>query len=231
MNYELSEKRKEIKRKLRKLDNLPINFCVIRNLNQMIENEKVSLFQIAEYIEKDYNLTIKLLKLANSAFYGFPRKISTVKQALMFLGVNVLKILVITIPAFEAIQKENYELWEHLTGVATCAKIIAEQTNISDPIEIATIATAGLLHDIGKIIEIFIFKEEFQKIVSSTSQEKTFYQAEKETIGIDHAEIGAFLMNQWIFPENLIEPVLFHHNPENSKQFKKKLLSFILQIS
>ncbi len=219
MNFDPSEKRKEVKKKLRKLEGLPTLPPIIQRLNQMVEDERTSLCQIAELIEKDQVITTKVLRLANSAFYGFPRKVSTVQQALMLLGINVLKILIMTSSIFEIIHKEDVGLWEHSIGVAACSKIIAEKLGISDPPEIAT---AGLLHDLGRVIEMVAFKEEFQKITSLISQGKEPLQAEREILGIDHAEIGAFLMSQWNLPERLIEAVSSHHNLEKTKKFKKE---------
>jgi HD-like signal output (HDOD) protein len=137
-----SEKRKEVKKKLRKLEGLPTLPPIVQKLNALIEDERSSLTQIADLIEKDQVITTKVLRLANSAFYGFPRKVSTVQQAMMLLGINVLKILIMTSSIFEIISKEDVGLWEHSVGVAACAKILAEMKEVSDPQEIAT---AGLL--------------------------------------------------------------------------------------
>lgn len=219
MTISPSEKRKEVKKKLRKLEGLPTLPPIIQRLNQMIEDERTSLHQIAELIEKDQAITTKVLRLANSAFYGFPRKVATVQQAMMLLGINVLKILIMTSSIFEIIHKEDVGLWEHSIGVAACSKIIGEKIGISDPQEIAT---AGLLHDLGRVIEMVAFREEFQRISELISQGKDPLLAEKEVLGIDHAEIGAFLMSQWNLPERLIEAVASHHNLENTKKYKKE---------
>jgi HD-like signal output (HDOD) protein len=156
-----SEKRKEVKKKIRKLEGLPTLPPIIQKLNTLIEDERSSLTQIADLIEKDQVITTKVLRLANSAFYGFPRKVSTVQQAMMLLGINVLKILIMTSSIFEIISKEDVGLWEHSVGVAACAKILAEMKEVSDPQEIAT---AGLLHDIGKVVQMIAFKEDYEEV-------------------------------------------------------------------
>lgn len=213
------EKRKAVKKRLRKLEGVPTLPPIVQRLNQMIEDERVSLNQIAEIIEKDQVITTKVLRLANSAFYGFPRKVSTVNQAMMFLGINVLKILIMTSSIFEIIHKEDVSLWEHSIGVAACARIISEKANIPEPQEIAT---AGLLHDLGRVIEMVTFKEEFTAIKMLVEKGEDALNAERSILGIDHAEIGAFLMTQWNLPERLIEAVQAHHFLENAKKYKKE---------
>jgi len=219
MNFDPSEKRKEIKKKLRKLEGLPTLPPIVQRLNLMIEDERTSLSQIAELIEKDQVITTKVLRLANSAFYGFPRKVSTVQQAIMLLGINVIKILIMTSSIFEIIHKEDVGLWEHSVGVAACSKILAERVEAGDPQEIAT---AGLLHDLGKVILMVSFKEEYEMIKELVSQGVEPLKAEVEVLGIDHAEIGAFLMRQWNLPERLIAGVAGHHQLNSVKTFKKE---------
>ncbi len=219
MDLDISEKRKIVKKKLRRLEGLPTLPPIVQRLNKLIENEETSLNQIAELIEKDQVITSKILRLANSAFYGFPKRISTVQNALMFLGVNIIKILIITSSIFDIIYKEDVKLWEHSVGVATCARILAEKLEIKDPQEVAT---AGLLHDLGKIIEKVSFKEEYKKIEELVQDGKSPLLAEKEIFGLDHAEIGAFLMRIWNLPDRLIEAVEAHHELEKAKDFKKE---------
>lgn len=216
---DIYEKRKEVKRKLRKMEGLPTLPPIVQKLNTMIEDEKVSLSQIAEVIEKDQVITSKILRLANSAFYGFPKRISTVKNALMLLGLNVVKILITTLSIFEILHREDVGLWEHSIGVAACCKIIAEKLGLKDPQEIAT---AGLLHDLGRVIEKVGFPEEYSKIIELIKDGKDPLQAEEEVLGINHAEIGASLMRLWNLPDRLIEAVEAHHDLKRAKEFKKE---------
>lgn len=219
MNLDLSEKRKAVKRKLRKLEGLPTLPPIVQKLNKMIEDEKTSIHQIADLIEKDQIITTKILRLANSAFYGFPKKVSTVQNALMLLGINIVKVLIITSSIFDIIYKEDVDLWEHSIGVAACSKILAERLELKEPQEVAT---AGLLHDLGKIVEKVSFKEDYKKILELMQNNKDPLKAEKEILGIDHAEIGSFLMRIWNIPDRLIEAVDAHHELEKAKKFKKE---------
>jgi len=219
MNLDPLEKRKSVKKKLKKLEGLPTLPPIVQRLNLMIEDEKTSIHQIANLIEKDQVITSKILRLANSAFYGFPKKVSTVQNALILLGINVVKVLIITSSIFEIIYKEDVGLWEHSIGVAACSKILAEKVGLKEPQEVAT---AGLLHDLGRIIQKVSFKEEYEKILELTKNGKDPLQAEKEILGIDHAEMGSFIMKTWNLPDRLVEAVDAHHEFEKAKEFKKE---------
>ncbi len=212
-----SEKRKEVKKKLRKLEGLPSLPPIVQKLNALIEDERSSISQIAELIEKDQVITTKVLRLANSAFYGFPRKVSTVQQAMMLLGINVLKILIMTSSLFEIIHKEDIGLWEHSIGVAACTKIMAEKKELTDAQELAT---AGLLHDLGKVVQMLTFKEDYLKVKDLVRSGMDLLEAENIIFGMDHAEMGSFLMRQWNLPEKLIEIVYAHHDLSRIKKFK-----------
>jgi len=219
MNPDLLEKRKAVKKKLRKLEGLPTLPPIVQKLNVMIEDEKTSIHQIADLIEKDQVITTKLLRLANSAFYGFPKKVSTVRNALMLLGFNVVKVLILTSSIFDIIYKEDVGLWEHSIGVAACSKILAEKLGLKEPQEVAT---SGLLHDLGIIIQKVAFKEDYEKINELIKNGMDALSAEKEILGIDHAEMGSFLMRSWNLPDRLVEAVDAHHELERAKEFKKE---------
>lgn len=214
-----SEKRKEVKKKLKKLEGLPTLPPIVQKLNQMIEDEKVSLNQIAEVIEKDQVITSKLLRIANSAFYGFPKRISTVQNAIFLLGINVIKILIMTSSIFEIIHREDVGLWEHSIGVAACCKILAEKFSLKEPQEVAT---AGLLHDLGRVIQKVSFKDEYEEIRKLVEKGTEPLKAEEDVMGLNHADIGAFLLRHWNLPERLIETVLAHHELEKAKEFKRE---------
>ncbi|MCS7278950.1 MAG: HDOD domain-containing protein [Thermodesulfobacteriaceae bacterium] len=215
----ISEKRKEVRKKLKKLEGLPTLPPIVQKLSHMIEDEKVSLNQIAEVIEKDQVITSKLLRIANSAFYGFPKRISTVQSAIFLLGINVIRILIMTSSIFEIIHREDVGLWEHSIGVAACSKILAERISLKEPQEIAT---AGLLHDLGRVIQKVSFKEEYEEIRNLVKRGVDPLKAEEEILGLNHSDLGAFLLRQWNLPERLIETVLAHHELEKAKEFKRE---------
>jgi putative nucleotidyltransferase with HDIG domain len=155
-----------------------------------------------------------VLRLVNSAFYGFPGRVSTVSNALILLGVNVVKSLALTSSIFEIMEKNVVGLWEHSMGAAVAANCISRALKLPDPEETST---AALLHDIGKVIIKIKLEKDFDLLTSlMTEKNLSMLEAEHAVLETDHAEIGGWLARSWLLPEKLIEPVAFHHNVEGS---------------
>ncbi|HIE32504.1 MAG TPA: HDOD domain-containing protein [Thermodesulfobacteriaceae bacterium] len=221
------DKRREIKKKLRSLQGLPTLPPIVVKLTQMIGDDTVSAPQIAAVIERDQVLTSKVLRLVNSAFFGFPRRISTVSNAIVLLGFNVIRTLVITASIFEIMQSRDIGLWEHSLGVAAVSGILAKKLEIPNPEEVAI---AGLLHDLGKVVERASLPEDYKAIQNLVEAGGIpWREAEREILHMDHAEIGGYLLNRWNLPERLIEPVAFHHEIKKAKKFQ--LETAVIQLA
>jgi len=174
--------------------------------------------QIEDILRQDPGLTANLLKLANSAYFGIPSKVGSVRQALMLLGLKRLIQLVVATCASAIIDRgvPGYdlpagELWRHSLAVSVAAKGLAGELKLRAADEIFT---AGLLHDIGKLILGQFVQEEYPQIERALAQGMAFEAAEKAVIGIDHAEIGAHVLAQWALPDNIVHAVRWHHAPE-----------------
>ncbi len=216
----LEEKARKIKKRLKSLQSLPTLPPVVTKLTHLLADEKTTAVQLAEVIEKDQVLTSKVLKMVNSAFYGFPRRISTVSTAIVLLGFNVIRTLIITASIFEMMQSEDLSLWEHSLGVAAASGLLAQKLELQNPEEVTT---AGLLHDLGKVVIRSEFPETYQEILARVKEKGlSFREAEKEILGLDHSEIGEFLTNHWNLPERLVEPIAFHHQIEKARKYKKE---------
>ncbi len=216
----MEAQKREIKRKLRQLQSLPTLPPVVSRLTKLIGDENTTALQIAEVIEKDQVLTSKVLKMVNSAFYGFPKRISTVSSAIVLLGFNVIRTLVLTASIFEMMQSEDLGLWEHSLGVAAASGILAQHLELKNQEEVAT---AGLLHDLGKVVIRAEFPHFYKQILRLVEQEKlSFLEAEKQILGMYHGEIGEFLVRRWNLPERLVEPIAFHHEVEKARKYKKE---------
>ncbi|MCX7913121.1 MAG: HDOD domain-containing protein [Thermodesulfovibrionales bacterium] len=218
---------KTIQSELQKIDTIPTIPDNFKKILRIIENPKASLSTICNFIINDQALTSRVLKMVNSPIYGFPGRISSVNQALLLLGLNAVRGLLLGISAFEIMQKAMAGLWEHSLATTITARFIAQKKGISDPEEVSV---AGLLHDIGKVILIIKFPEEYEKVLRRASQEEVLiFKAEKEIFGITHAEAGAIVCRKWNFPQNLIEMVEYYHNPQYSQRFP--LQTAIVHIS
>lgn len=189
----------------------------------LLDNPDVSFSKIEEIIRYDPGLTANILKLTNSAYFGIPVKVHSVKQAMSLLGWKRLMQLVMTlcmsslmnkpIPGYDLPQGE---LWRHSVAVSIAAENIVKALNIPDADEVFT---AALLHDVGKLILGGFVKKDMEFIQDMVAKGFSFDVAEHIILGTDHAEVGANILKQWSFPEELVNAVSWHHNPEDCKNF------------
>jgi putative nucleotidyltransferase with HDIG domain len=208
-------KKSQFHRALREVKNLPTLPGIIAKLTRMAEDPDTTTEQMGKVISKDHILAAKLLKLVNSAFYGFPQKISSLNSAIILLGFNVIKSLIISSSIFELMESQDVELWEHSLGCAVVCSVLAKRLDVSDPEEVST---AGLIHDIGKVAIKMELKQEFETLQQMVHDRQiSMFDAEKELLGIDHAEVGGWLAKSWNLPTKLVEPIACHHNPLEAK--------------
>jgi len=183
----------------------------------VLKSNTSSVSAIAEVIAKDPSLSARLLKLVNSAFYGFPSKVDTIPRAVMIIGVAELSMLaagVSTIQAFTGIPEELVnmrEFWKHSIACGVLARNIARRKAGLSP---ERLFVGGLLHDIGRLVMYKrLPRASTQALLFSRFNGLPFFEAEKDVLGFEHARIGAMLMKEWKFPSSLSNMVKFHHNP------------------
>lgn len=207
-------RKKQFQKALREVKNLPTLPGIIAKLTRMAEDPDTTTEQMGKVISKDHILAAKLLKLVNSAFYGFPQKISSLNSAIILLGFNVIKSLIISSSIFELMEGEDVDLWEHSLGCAVVCNVLARRLEVSDPEEVST---AGLIHDIGKVAIKIELPGEFEAIASMVREKQVSMRtAEKEILGLDHAEVGGWLARSWNLPPKLVEPITCHHHPSEA---------------
>lgn len=210
----MDDKRSEIRRIIRDTKTLPTLPGVIAKLSSMAQNNSISAQEIARVVSSDQVLSAKILKLVNSAFYGFSGRVSTVSNALILLGVNVVRSLAVSSSIFEIMGKNVVGLWEHSMGAAVAANVISKQLKLPEPEETST---AALLHDIGKVIIKIKLQEDYGRLTAHLAEKGLMMrEAERELLDTDHAEIGEWLAKTWLLPEKLIEPIAWHHDVEKS---------------
>lgn len=200
-------------------DNLPALPNVVNEIMEQMENEDVVPMDFTEIISKDPIITGKTLKLANSAFYGYSRSIDTISQAVVILGLDTLRSLVIAVSAHNlfkstksSLQLDLEKLWQHSLFTAICAKSIVRKLGFNNP---EKYFIAGLLHDVGKILMLNYINKYYEKIEDTANKGKyPFYLAEKKVLGYNHQEIGEKLVFFWKLPQLIIDVVGFHHQPE-----------------
>ncbi|MDR2340481.1 MAG: HDOD domain-containing protein [Deltaproteobacteria bacterium] len=206
--------RMQAKKEVRRIKNLPTVPGIVAKISRMVENPDTSVADVGRLISQDQVLSAKVLRMANSAFFGMSRKISSISQALIILGFEVVKGLVLTSSVFDMIQKSMAGLWEHSIGCAAASGVIAAHLGRDDAEEVLV---AGLLHDLGKVVLALNLPEEMKLVQDKVAEEDLyFYEAENKVLDFDHAEIGQWLAEHWNLPESLAEPMRFHHKPEKA---------------
>lgn len=201
--------------KIEKINALPTVPGSFKSISSFIQKPSVSLDKIGQFISKDPALTTKILKMVNSAAYGFPGRISSISHAVMLLGLNVVKGLLLGVSVFEIMEKMMSGLWVHSVACAIAAREIACKLNIRNPEEISV---AALLHDIGKVIMILEYQKEYEETIKeATTAECLIYDAEKAFFTETHTTVGMWLAGKWNFPRNLVEVISYHHTPDLSR--------------
>jgi putative nucleotidyltransferase with HDIG domain len=192
---------------------------IVTKLNSLAENNKSSIPEMARLVSSDQVLSARILRLANSPSYGFYR-VSTISNAMILLGVDVVKSLVLSSSIFAIMEQSAVGLWEHSLGTGVAANIIAKRLNLP---ECEEIATAALLHDIGKVIVRIKLKDEYDALLVKVSEKGLpLPLIEREALATDHAEVGGWLAKSWNLPEKLVVPITFHHDVQSASLHQVK---------
>ncbi len=187
---------------------------------KMLDDPKVKAKDLAKVIKYDSAITANLLKTCNAAYFGLSRKVSSLDDALVIVGQDILKDIIIASSSSRfykggaggGYELEQGELWRHSVATAIMAKLLAKHFASVPP---DTAFTAGLLHDIGKRFLSSFVADDFAKIVKLAYGGKmSFVEAEKEVLGVTHAELGGMIMERWEFGEDLRMAVRQHHDPD-----------------
>ncbi|MBA3015655.1 MAG: HDOD domain-containing protein [Proteobacteria bacterium] len=193
---------------------------VAMQVMKMLDDPAVQAKDLAEVIQYDSAITANILKTCNAAYFGLPRKVSALDDALVLMGQDALKDILIASSsarfykggAGEGYQLEQGELWKHSVAVAIMSKLISCHFEGIAP---GTAFTAGLLHDIGKRFLSSFVASDFKKIMDRTYIDGlSFMAAEHEILGMDHAELGSLILQKWDFGEDMIQAVKMHHDPQ-----------------
>ncbi len=204
--------------RLAKIIDLPTLSVVANNIILITQNPKSSALEVGRAISQDQALVSKILRIANSTFYGFPRKISTIPHAVVILGFANIRNLVLTASIFDMFQSKGGDeyfdregFWKHSLACGVTSKLIAKRLGIKN-IEEAFIW--GLLHDLGKLILDTYFREDFTRVVIMVKEKEILIRdAEQQLLGFDHAAVGSFVADKWNLPPAVIKVIRFHHNP------------------
>ncbi len=210
----------QFKKKLAEVREISTLPQVMTRIMQIITDENSCAVDLANEIAKDKSLTAKVLKMVNSAYYGFYREIVRVSDAVVVLGFNEIRRLSLAISVLDIFGRSKrseirMKLWNHSLACAALSDILAKQWRVHD----SGAFTAGLLHDIGKAVLDQYFSSMFAAVQASMQKDslKT-HEAERLLFNFDHADIGCWLCEQWNLPVSLSEAIRNHHRIESAEE-------------
>ena len=197
---------------------------IIRELQEVINNPQSNLLNVGEVVEKDPDLTVRLLRLGNSSFYGFPTRLETVSEAISLIGlVQVQDLLTASsvMEVFAGVPEEFVSMesfWRHSLACGIGARLLAVAGRLPKPDKFFV---AGLVHDLGRLV-LFSQAPECAREVFECyySEHQLLREAETKVMGFDHAQIGEALLRDWQYPVQLIEAVAYHHLPVSAPSQK-----------
>lgn len=198
------------------VDSLPSLPKVYHELQLALHKPEVSVGEIGALIERDMAMAAKILQLVNSSFFGLYKKVETPARAVMLLGIDTVKMLILGVEIFSQLPKDAQglpinRLFPHSLAVAQCAKRIAESETMGKDF-VGSCLVAGLVHDIGKLVLITALPEEYRRAISLAQTNKmAISSAEEEVFGTTQNSIGAYLVGLWGFARDILEAVAFNN--------------------
>ena len=204
----------------------------ITQIINIINDPESGAKDLKDSIELDPPLSAKVLKLANSALYGYPRTISEIQEAIICIGFEAVKELALSQKISELFAKEKIingysriSLWKHSVAIAICSKLVYRR-EFRERGENAY--AAGLLHDIGITVIDQFLPSVFRKVIDEyTDKKNSLHSTETNILGYNHADIGMAIAKNWQFPDELIAGLGYHHNPGEAEDETAKIAYII----
>ncbi|TET37257.1 MAG: HDOD domain-containing protein [Planctomycetota bacterium] len=216
------QSRQIMKKKVEALTDLPTLPIVVLKLNEMLRNPSTSAQDIGELLQQDLVISARTLKLVNSAYYGFPRKIASITRAIVILGFQKVRDLALTVSVMDIFNGRSDALfspeafWQHALTAAIATETIAGR--LRSP-EQKDAFMGGLLHDMGRFLLARNFSHDYAKAVRHMQENGCpLVEAERAALGFDHGLVGEWLTEKWKFPSKLVRAIRYHHSPDVAKE-------------
>lgn len=208
-----------LKQLVSQMESLPSMPSLYHELMEELQSGDASMQRVGQIISKDIGMTAKILQLVNSAFFGLPRHVSSPTEAAIFLGIDIVKALVLSLHVFSQFDQSKLrpfsidEIQRHSLATGALAKAIAEEQD-AEPMIVDHTFMAGLLHDAGKLVLAANLPDQYEDVLVKVGDDDVaLHEAERQTFGVTHAEVGATLLGLWGLPDPIVEAVAYHHRP------------------
>lgn len=212
---------------LKRIRDIPSLPEVVSRIMEIIGEPNTPASEIAKLISYDPGLTSKVLRMVNSAAYGFQRQISSIQHGIMILGFNTVRGLVLSASIFKMFEGQasanslgHQQFWEHSMGTAVAARLLAQTYRIQDADDIFS---GAMLHDIGKVVLDVYFGPNYHPVLQKARQKdmpfhgEPFFALEQSMLGITHTGIGSCLATKWKLPVTITEVIEHHHRPQEAQ--------------
>lgn len=202
---------------MQKVRQLPSLSLALMEVLHSFDNEGVDVATLVGKISRDQGLVARVLRVANSAFYGLPSRVGSIGEAVVVLGFHNIRSLVMAagiinqFPPGGGKSFDRMEFWRHAIGTGVCARVLAAR--LGQDREVAF--SAGLLHDVGKLVLDACFHEDFERVLACrAAHDCAMLEAERAALGTTHAAIGFEVARQWKFPPAIQRAIRDHHQPD-----------------
>jgi putative nucleotidyltransferase with HDIG domain len=215
-----------LRTELQAIDTFKSPPSLLQEILAVTEDPRSGAKDVQAMVERDMSCSVKLLKLANSAYYGFSRQIKTIREAIVIIGLDGVKNVVMSLGIADAFTKGTptervfqSNLWVHSMATATASSVLSKSLTSVSP---SVAYCAGLLHDFGKVIMSQYFGTAYEKVVITARDEKlSIMSVERNLLGVDHAHVGSWIAEAWDLPEVVTEILRDHHSNGPWEEAKK----------
>jgi putative nucleotidyltransferase with HDIG domain len=215
------------------IQQLPSLSLVVTEVLSILERGNVDLSTLMRKVSQDQALAARVLKVANSPFYGFSRDVGSLREAGIMLGTHTIKHIVTAVGIINHFSLDDNELfdhvafWQHAMGTGICAKVLSRHCGFDQE----TAFTAGLLHDVGKLVMAAHFTEDFIQILAYRDEHDCLLKdAEASVLGFDHSLVGARIAQHWKLPPLIISAIEYHHSPGHKSSSPLAVLIHVADI-
>lgn len=222
---------RDYRKEIQQIEDLPTIPETFRRINRLLTQDEVSIKQLSDEILMDQSLTVNILKIVNSAFFGLYRQITDLNDAIALLGFNDTKLIIMGVSIFDSFSTsfrdpwERFRFWEHSMLCSVTADTIEEL--VKQPLQ--GLSVASLLHDIGKVVLDQYYHDDWVKVMDEVKKgERPALEIEQEIMGTTHPEIGFYLAESWNLPPSLAECVRHHHAPDPKSAYYEQTCAVAL---